>query len=129
MTRIARILALLGILLAPIGLVLTAACHAPVTVVTPEGKAAFTADQIVLRINNLQNAAIQAEATGGLSTDTTRTLVEFAVTANRTLKTVPDGWQQSVATAWAETKKRLPPITNLAVMAAVDSVDLVLAAL
>lgn len=105
------------------------ACSRPTTIVTPQGKAAYTADQIVLRINNLQNAAIQAEQTGGLSTDTTRTIVEFAVSADRTLKSVPSGWQQTVSAAWAETKKKLPPITNPALLAAIDSVDLVLAAL
>lgn len=104
------------------------ACHAPVTIETQAGKTAYTADQIVIRVNNLQNAAIQAEKTGGLPTATTRTIVEFAVSANRILKETPAGWQTTVAISWAEAKKRLSPITNAGVLAALDAVDIVLAA-
>lgn len=112
-----------------LGLALLApACHTPVSVQTPAGQVAYTADQIVLRVNELQTAAIQAQATGGLSEATTRRIVQFAVAADKTLKDTPAGWQVTVATAWKETKAALPAITDPAVAAAMGSVDVVLAA-
>lgn len=104
-----------------------AACSPPVTVQTTAGKAAFTADQVVLRVNELQAAAIQANANGALPTATTRLIVEFAVGADKTLKEAPNGWQATVSKAWAETKGKLPPITNPAISAAVQSFELALA--
>jgi hypothetical protein len=103
-----------------------AACHAPVTITTPQGHAAYTADQIVLRVNELQNAAIQAQATGALPTATARTIVEFCVSADKTLAATPSGWQATVGAAWAEAKTKLPAITNPSVQAAVNAVDVIL---
>lgn len=108
-------------------LLATAACHPPVSIQTPAGKAAYTADQIVTRINELENAAIQANSTGGLPTETTRVIVEFCVSADATLKTTPQGWQAAVSTAWAQAKGKLPAISNPAVAAAIASVDVLLA--
>jgi len=104
-----------------------AACHAPVSVQTQAGKNAYTADQVVLRVNELQKAAIQAEATGGLPTATTRLIVQFAVSADTTLKSAPDGWKTTVLNAWLETKRQLPVVLPPAVAAAVTLVDTALA--
>lgn len=106
----------------------SAACHAPVSIQTPQGKAAYSADQIAIRVNELQNAAIQANAAGALPEATTRTIVKFAVSADTTLRAVPQGWQATVAQAWTAAKAALPPLTNPAVSAAVSAVDVVLAA-
>jgi hypothetical protein len=121
---------------APFVLLLVLVACAPVSIQTPQGKQAYTADQIVIRLNELQNAAIQANSlmdpkTGlpGLPTPTTRIIVQFVVSSDKTLKDLPAGWQQTVATAWAETKRQLPIITNPAVSVAIGSVDVVLAAL
>jgi hypothetical protein len=103
------------------------ACSPPASIQTPQGKAAYTADQIVIRVNELQAAAIQAEANKGIDTATARIIVQFAVSADKTLKEVPAGWQAAVAKAWAETKAKLPVITNPAVSSAISSVDVVLA--
>lgn len=103
------------------------ACHAPVTVTTPQGKIAYTADQIVVRVNELENAAIAANGANALPLITTRTLVEFAVSADKTLAATPSGWQTTIQTAWMETKAKLPPITNPAIQSAIAAVDVVLA--
>jgi hypothetical protein len=117
-------------LLVSLTTVLTPGCHAPVSVTTPQGKVAYTADQIAIRIGELQNAAIQANASNGLSTDTTRIIVQFSVDANRVLAATPSGWQATVAQLWTATKNRLGPgiFTNTAIAAAVSAVDTVLAA-
>ena len=105
------------------------ACAPPPTVVTQAGKTAFTADQIVVRVNELENAAIQANSTGGLPVATTRIIVEFCVSADKTLKATPAGWQATVATAWKQAKAKIPPQTNAAVQSAISAVDVVLASL
>jgi hypothetical protein len=102
----------------------------PPTVVTPQGKAAYTADQVVIRVNELQNAAIQAEASGALPTSTTRVIVTFCVAADKTLATVPNGWQQTIATAWTQAKQQIPAkdLANTVISAAVAGIDVVIAA-
>ncbi len=113
-------------LLAPV--VAASNCTPPPTIVTPQGKTAYTADQIAIRVNELEAAAIQANATGGLPVATTRIVVKFTVSADKILKDVPSGWQTAVATAWTQTKQQLAGVTNPNVVAAISAVDLVLAA-
>lgn len=116
---------LLALLL--LGTPLATGCHPPATIVTDPGKRAYTADQVVVRVNELQNAAIAANANGSLPEATTRTIVEFCVSADQTLAATPQGWQATLTAAWAETKAKLPPITNPAITAAISAVDVVLA--
>jgi len=101
-------------------------CAAPVSVVTPAGQVAYKADQIVIRVNELQNAAIQANGAGALPTDTTRLIVQFAVSADTVLATTPLGWQATVLGAWQQTKKNLPPTLPANVAALVQALDAVL---
>lgn len=107
---------------------LSAGCHAPTTVQTPQGKIAFTADQIAIRVGELQNTAIQANATGALPEATTRTIVTFCVQAAMVLQSAPGGWQAIVANSWKAAKIQIPPQTNPAIIAAMSAVDAVLAA-
>ncbi len=102
------------------------ACAPPPTVTTPQGQLAYKADQIVVRVNELMNAAIAANASGALDTNTTRTIVQFTVAADQTLASTPNGWQATVLTAWAATKAKLPVIQNPAILAAFSAVDIVL---
>lgn len=102
---------------------------APVTVQTPAGRTAYTADQIALRVNELENAAIQANATGALPVATTRTLVEFAVSADQTLAATPTGWLATVTTAWNAAKAKIGAVSNPALVAAMGAVDAVLGGL
>ncbi len=106
---------------------LMGACHAPVTVTTPQGKVAYTADQIVIRVNELENSAIAAQGAGQLPLETTRKVVEFCVSADKTLASTPSGWQATLQTAWTQTKAALGPISNPAVVAAMGALDVVLA--
>jgi len=86
----------------------------------------YTADQVVIRVNELQAAVIQAYPT---PTDISRKIVEFTVSADKVLKASPSGWQAAVTVAWTQTKSALiPPPTNPAVVAAIAGVDTVLAA-
>ena len=107
---------------------LSACAHPPPNLST-QGRVAFTADQIVLRVNELEDVAIQANAGGGLPVAVTRALVNFAVAADQTLKATPAGWQATVSAAWTATKRQLPTITNPAVAAAISAVDVALVSL
>lgn len=94
---------------------------------TPVGQHAYTADQVAMRVAELQNAAIQAEATGGLPTPTTRIIVQFAVTAAPTLRAVPTGWPQTITAAWVAAQTQIGPVTNPLVIAAISALNVVIA--
>lgn len=107
-----------------------AGCAVPTSIQTPQGQTAYRADQIAPRIAELQNAAIQANSTGGLSTAATRTIVTFCVDAERTLQATPNGWLATVAAGWQGAKAQLPAaaLSNPAIAASVAAVDAVLVA-
>lgn len=85
-----------------------AGCNAPASIKTPAGRTAYTADQIVLRVGELQGAAIQAEQTGGLPATIARPIVETTVALNKILRDTPSGWQVTVQHAWADLKPKIP---------------------
>ena len=125
MKRYATALLILAAL--SLGSLVLPACHAPVTVTTPAGQTAYTADQIAIRVGELQNAAIQAEATGSLPTAQARIIVTYCVQASQVLQATPAGWAQTVAAAWTEARKQIP-INNPLIAAAVSGMDVALAA-
>ena len=110
-------------------LALASACTKTPPNLSPAGQAAFKADQIVLRVNELERAAIQANATGGLDLKTTGLVVKFCVDADKTLKAVPAGWQATVAAGWTALKRDIPTPTNPVVAAAFSAVDIAIATL
>lgn len=108
------------------GLLADVACSPKPPVLTPAGQAAYTADQVVVRVNELMNAAISAEAKGLLPRNTARTIVQFCTSADQTLAQVPSGWALTLRTAWTAAKQQLGPIQNTAIIAAMGAVDVVL---
>lgn len=104
-------------------------CAHPPPNLSPQGRIAFVADQLVLRIGELQKAAIAAEAGGGLPTAQARLIVQFSGSAARVLKETPAGWQKTLTTSWAELKAQLPLTKDPILAAAMGAVDALLAAL
>ena len=102
------------------------ACYAcapkPVTITTPAGATAFTADAAVVRVNELMNAAIAANNSNALDTKTTRQIVTFCVDADQVLAKTPAGWQASVKAAWAVAKPTIST-TNQTITLALAAVD------
>ena len=84
------------------------ACAPPPTVQTEPGKRAWQAGQVLQRVEELQETAIQAEASGGLPTAQARVIVRFTVAAAETCRTYPQGWEATLATAFKATKAHLP---------------------
>lgn len=91
--------------------------------VTATGKAAFAADQVVLRLAELQNAAIDANTRGTLADGPAIQIVRFTVGGARIAKASPGGWRASIVTAWAAVKSHLPALTGslAALIATLDS--------
>lgn len=106
----------------PLLLTLLACPPKPITITTPQGAAAFTADAAVVRVNELMNAAIQANANGALDTPTTRIIVTFAVDADTVLAKTPSGWQATVKASWALAKPNITT-TNPTVLLAIAAAD------
>lgn len=111
-----------------IALLLISACAAK-TYETDKARQADKANEIVLRVNELQRAAISANASGAVDVNTTTIIVQFTVDANVILKTIPNGWQATLRTSWTTAKSKFPPNLNLAVKASVDLVDSLIGAL
>lgn len=99
-----------AILLAALGTfaVTISACHPPSSVVTPAGKAAYTADQVVKRVGEFQDAVIQLNKVGTVKDADAVRIVRFCVDTAKTLKVAPAGWQAAFVKAWALLKKDVP---------------------
>ena len=111
------------------------ACATKLQVQTPDGaqpadqgtKNAYTADQVVIRLQELQIAAMQAEDAGKLDRNTTRTIVTFTTDAARTLKATPGGWYPTVSKAWEQAKRDVPQASLPQVQVYWSAVDIALA--
>jgi len=90
------------------------------------------ADEIVIRVNELQGAVIQACGAGpqcqpgSLPTATARQIVQGMIDLRTVLKSLPDGWQASVRATWAQVKPRFAGITNPVILSAFAAVDALL---
>lgn len=104
------------------------ACVHPPPNLSPRGQVAFNADQVVVRINELQSAAIQANTDGALDNAITQVVVEFSISARNTLGALPDGWQATVKQAWKEARPKIVT-TNPTVLLAIGAVDALIGAL
>lgn len=93
---------------------LVAACAPPPSIQTPEGKKVWSANEVVIRINEFQEAVITAYDLGGLPKDTAEPLVTWTVRSLRTIQKLPDGWLQVVAQGWREVRHLVPDDPKLA---------------
>ena len=106
----------------------TLACHPPATIVTTPGKIAFTADQVSVRVTELEKAAIAANANGGLDAAQTKIIESYGVSAQKVLKATPAGWQAAVVKLWQEAAPKITT-TNPTVQLAITALTGVLGAL
>jgi hypothetical protein len=91
---------------------------APKSLQTPEGKHAYTADQIAKRLGEFQNAVIDASSANKIPLADARTIVTWisgdqhatppVVGALTILKVAPDGWQAVVLSGW----QRVHPLVD-----------------
>ena len=106
----------IGILLA-LALVV-AACHKNLTPETPKAASAMKADDVLVRVVELQATVIQfcgpepECAPGTLPTATARQIVRGTVDMQKVLRSAPDGWLASVKVTYAQLKPRFAGLTN-----------------
>lgn len=109
-------------------LALVAGC-VPKNITTETGKKYYTANQIAIRINQLQTLVINLETQKILSVDTTRVIVRFCVTANTTLQQVPEGWGKTIYVLWQGVLNDplvKPHLTNMYIVAAIEVINVAL---
>jgi hypothetical protein len=104
------------------------ACTPPSHIVTAPGKIAFTAVQVELRVNEVQNAAIAANKSGGLDDAQTKVIVTYTVAADKVLQTTPAGWQAVVKQLWQEAAPKITT-TNPTIQLAITALTGILGAL
>ena len=121
--EIALLAACIGILAAT-----CQACPPPSTLHSQAAKTAYAGDQVVLRLGELQAAAIDANTQGLLSTETTRRVVAFTVDGAKTLKAAPAGWVATVGPAYAAMRNQLAPDERARLGPYLSALDLVFVA-
>jgi hypothetical protein len=109
-----------------------ACASTPSSIVTPQGRAAFQADQVLIRVENVQDAVIAAatpDAAGrvGIEKPTADIIVGFTRDAALTIRQTPNGWLPTVRTAWAAAKTRIPPATLASVQGYIIAIETLLA--
>jgi hypothetical protein len=104
------------------------ACHAPATIKTDPGKRAYTADQIVQRLGEFQNAVIDAQRANKVKTEDARIIVQWLSGdgaqwpgAFQVLKTAPQGWPTSLLSSWNGLRAKVAAIPALSTWA--DIID------
>lgn len=96
---------------------------------TPKAATALKADAVVVRVNELQAALIEACGPDAqcrpdsLDTNLFRTLISGCIDLRTVLRATPEGWRETVRASWAQTKPKFAGITNPAIVAALGLVD------
>ena len=92
-----------------LALILTStAASCPPQTASPEQRAAHYANEAVLKIGEIQSAAISANAAGALTDRHAVTVVRFTTASVRTIRQTPFGWAPLVKTAYTEVKLAVP---------------------
>lgn len=91
---------------------MASACTAPATIVTEPGKAAYTANEVLVRVERLQDAAIAAHTNGSLNTDTARAIVFVTVNVFEIADAATQGWQATARQAWMQAKADIPALQS-----------------
>jgi hypothetical protein len=92
------------------GALSVAACKPPASIQTEPGRQAWYASQVLQRVSEVQNIAIQLNSTTppSLSTNTTRVIVQMCVSSAKVLKEMPNGWAKVVLASFNEVKAQIP---------------------
>lgn len=105
---LAFVLALVLLVAAPLTVVSTAGCgDRPVTIETEAGKRAYDTNEVLIRVERLQDAAIAAFDRGQVDLATSRAIVFATVQVNDLAEAAQTGWQAAALKAWDNAKKEL----------------------
>lgn len=113
-----------------LGLTLVAGCcERPLLITTEAGRQAFQANEVLERVENLQNAAITAYRNGALSRDTTRAIVFATVQIAEFTNAAQQDWRTMVRQAWIQAKRDLSALRDERFRAYVAALDALLGVL
>ena len=95
-------------------LVFLAGCaSAPPTIQTPEGKRAYTANEIVIRVHEFQRVVIDASDRKIIPEEVAREIVTWTVASAKTLASAPQGWQGMLRSTWLAVRERVNSLSQL----------------
>ncbi len=97
----------------------------PPTIVTPQGQRAFVADQVLQRVEELENAAMAAYRSGDIPRNQARAVVRATIEMAELTDAAREGWQAVVMKAWQDAKAGIPALRTgrlAAYAAALDAV-------
>ena len=122
---------LIAAVLVACSLSFTTACAKTPPNLTPQAQAAFKADQVLVRVGELQDTAIALnKTTPPTLNDHDAVLgVRFTVLALKTIHDTPSGWRVTVLNAYDTLKQNLPPPTKAQLQSTFDLLDALFAAL
>lgn len=83
------------------------ACAHPPTLTTPAGQAAYTADEVVKRIVEIQQAVIDATDAGKVKVTDARVIVTWTKTALQALQQTPNGWRAIAVAGYPQVRLAL----------------------
>lgn len=97
-----------------IGLVLAfvAACTPPPTIVTEPGKRAFSADQVLQRVEELQNFTIATYRAGNVDRQVAEAINFALEQINEFADIETANWRANVIRAWGNAKDSIPALTQ-----------------
>ena len=103
-------------------------CPPPPSIQSQAAKRAYAADQVVLRLGELQTAAIDANAHGLLSMPATQRVVRFTVDSAKVLRATPEGWQATVQPSYIALRNQLSAEEKARLGPYLSALDLILSA-
>lgn len=94
---------------------LSSACTHYIPIQVPiEARATYTADQIVIRLNEFQTFVIDQAATNQIPTPLARQIVTWLIRVRTIIGQQPNGWQAQALTGWELLKDELARVPQLA---------------
>jgi hypothetical protein len=102
---------------------LCASCTPPPAVITEPGRQAYTADQVLQRIESLQAATITAFQAGEIDRETSRAIITVTIEMAKLADAASTGWRNFVITAWRRARERIPALSQSPLSAYAAALD------
>lgn len=102
-----------------LGIVPLSACAPPPTIQSPQAKAAWRADQVVVRLGEFQQVVIDGSDQGKWPVQDARTIVQWTTGAIETLGRAPNGGSAVIAEGWSRVRTVVSKYPGLVIWAPV----------
>jgi hypothetical protein len=68
--------------------------------IPPDAKPAYTANEVLIRVNELQKTTIELYDNKGITPERAQLIVTWCVNSAKTLREVPAGWGATIVATW-----------------------------